>query len=463
MKDGPAWTDWIAFIYGIFASVCILMLTSVAFVHRKKSEAVRAKNVPLLVLAGAGGLVHIWSAVVANGHLLPLSRAEHECCVLWNYWLPYAVGLSTWFVAVLLRLITYFAALSGRLSDHWTRRIQRYQWALAPLVVVVPIALACGVFASTGASRFDEQRDRCRSTPAFKAIVFAWIAACTAGLVTFCAYVRSTLREDYFNEFKRLRDIVAVGTIVALSNAAIVFSEALDFPAARLIATMNVATLHAFSVTRIGGEAVMRAAFGGRKYADRFVERQRDVAVPLRSAAEASEAVDREVGPDFESDFLDYCAARPEPISLKNRVSGTGSVFPEDLVVSYRRVRDWKMGFDSCTVEDLREEQMRIADQFLLASARRPLVPPRSAVATALAQEPSANMFDDVSKWIMRTLSKRFFDEYRSANVQEEGSSATVRDALERAERAKAARRIADARLADGYASATNGWFEGEK
>ncbi len=441
--------DWFALFYcGAAAAFLLLYTAAAARVSKRDVFHVRAKQPHLIALMAAAGVVHVVATFVCNEHFPWTRAAERRSCVAWNYWSVYVAGLCPWFAGMFTRLVVYVGIFSASVSDTWVKRVRRRKGLFAAIVFVGPLASVCLIFTATGASRFDPGRGLCVSTLAFKLSVLAWILAAFFLLCALGAAVRWGIQHDYFNEFDPLMETLVLGGFVLAANATVVLTDSAEIPVLRAMVATNIATLHVFTLVRIGGWTLMRRLIriGARPPAyTRVRAKDRAESVPLTSITETPTE-------EVLEEFLARCQDIEEaPITVYNTVDRqTVEVPPARFVRCYRHIQAWKLEYDDSTCEakhNLELARFEVAKQYLFDGAADYVAPPSQELTHVTTEPLHPDVFDPILKWIVRTLDRAYGRDF--LRDVERGEDGGVKDAIVDGGNEKACKRMAEFQIVD--------------
>ena len=447
--EGTEWADFVAF-FSVCIGILLLIFGTIVIVKKRNTNmAIKSKNVNLLIVMAVSGVIHIWSALISNNQFFILSYIEHTTCVLWNYWLQYLFGLCLWFIAVFLRLITYHSIFSRRLTNIGFSRLNRYKWVVG-LVIGGPLVLLFSFLSFTHGQYYDESLERCRTFLIYKVLLTLWIFSTSILLVTYAFFVRKDIQKDFHYEFRPLAQIVIVGITILIINSNIIFLGLLNFSYTRSIATFNIVVLHIFSFYRICGYVIYKALRKDNFSTYQFLEENQEFSVDLNFVSEFKDDDQAKLI----QDFLDYCSKQPQ-FYVPN--SNNQIVNPANYVQCYKDVIKWKKEFVK-NLKDLGETEMskrqqKIIEKYLGGAQAETYIYPDFEMITITANAVLNNWaFDDIEKWIWKTLDKKFGTNYIQNDITTRLiylSSDSLKEKIEKAKRSKAMTRLSHTNLLD--------------
>lgn len=407
-----SWQDWftLAFVIG---SITVLMIGTASAFIRRTYPPLQAKNVPLLIVMGIAGVIHILAILVYNAHFSELLAIEHLSCVTWNYWLPYFFGLCPWFIGVFVRLITYGSIYSGHLSDLGYECIRKYKW-LCAILISLPLFVILILLTVFRGSSIDLEDGRCHSVIEFKATVTAWILIIGLGLCISTFIMKRDIVRDYHNEFRPLVQIIIIGTIVLCVNGTIVFFELHLDAYWRGIATCNIAFLHVFSFARIAAFDLISAMINDERYAQTFRKGQREQEINLLSIDDVKTLL-----PEVFNDFIQYCSENRPMIDLEN---GHGIVKPLYLVNCYTEIIKWKGDFDQSEFKKHRVEKLsKIVNKYFYDYQNCEYIHLSGDMLNkfVIETETTRDSFREIENWIVETLDSFFGKDYLCTDIRD--------------------------------------------
>lgn len=401
-------SDWVTFAYAL-SGVVLLVTAACVVLHRKSYAPLRARNPPLLAAMCFAGILHIISVVVADDHFVRLSRFEHANCVMWNFWLPYFLGLLPWYCCMFLRIVVYSSSFSMRLSELGSARVLKYRWAVVPFIAV-PLLLLFSWTTLAGGSYFDPEIGRCQSGLVYKILLLVWIVFWALLLLSLSYFARRTIRQDYEGEFETLCKIAIVGCVVLAANAIGILMSLQTYCLGRAAITANVVSLHLFSVLSLAGVRMYRAVARSQAYDNAYARDQQRYAVPLESA---DELVDM---PHIKDDFLNYCTSGPRIQCENTGVMKEGSdrlVDPGHMVQCYKKICEWEEKYHSMSEEEIKQRHLHIVQTHLWSTSPAPVCAHMDLVSLAMNTfHKQENTFSEIRSWIYTQLDREFGAHY---------------------------------------------------
>ncbi len=396
--------DWMIFAY-VLIGVILLAVSACAILYWRSYPPLRMRNPPLLAAMCFTGIVHIISAAVADEHFVWLSRLERANCVMWNFWLPYFIGLLPWYCCMYLRIMVYASAFSMKLTELGSMRVLKYRWAVIPSIAL-PVLLLFSWTTLVGGSYLSPELGRCQSDLVYKVLLLVWIVFCASLLLALSYFARRTMRQDYENEFEMLWRIAILGSVVLAANAVGILLGLQKYCLGRTAITGNVVTLHLFSVFSLVGDRMYKAILKDKAYDRVHAESQEMYAVSLEGAHEL-------VGmPHVAHDFLEYCENMPR-ISCENmgimEPESDGLVDPKCLVLGYKAMQEWQSKFGSMTREEIKQRHLHIVRTYLLSDSSEPVCANLDLVTAAMnTDRKSRDTFSPIASWIYSQLNQNF-------------------------------------------------------
>jgi len=436
---------WVA-LYAAVAVVALCIIAIMLLVKRNY-QPLRVRNVPLLTIMCIGGSVHIMAAVVANRHFAFLTRLESSACVFWGYWLPYGVGVTTWFSAFYLRLWMYTSALSMWCTRDGAKRA-RTHWKYIVAVVCSPIWAILIVGTAKHLSVADASTGLCESALGLKVSVAIWISVCTLVLIASVISFRIGLAGDLLQEFPPIALIATMGVVVVTATAVVFIGDWVDYVWARSCVTFSVATLYLWSFGVVAGKPLFRALQGNRGYAALVSSSMHGGAtLPVDSMRSISTNA-----PAIFGDFMVYC----EEIAISfHRAGDTTTSTTTHVTGAFREFVAWQAQWpagrpDRCDVQALADAGRTLCGKYLQTESEFYIGAPSAlgvAAVTAVTNEKEA--FRAAKEWIVDELHRVFGHTYLTEAIQSRSlwSDVSVRMTIQTVRRGAVDDRLADAGL----------------
>lgn len=332
--------DWIALGYISIVSFAMVFSIIVMLLRGRKYAPLRVKDVPKMIVMAIFGLIHIWFAFMTNEHFPLLNQLQRMECSVFSFWLQYLLGLNMWFVVLILRLETYIWIFSERIRDVTKNQFRATKF-MTSIVLTIPLATLFIVLSSTNGSTWDEESSRCTTALPYKLILLGWIIFEMILLITFFFTLKGILTANYYKEYESLGNIILLGITIIIINGFIVFFGGLSYSIGRSVATILIGTLHIFSLLRIAGLNIWRAATCDKKHARAFLENQQHALVGVKHVEEIKD------DDEIINDFLNYCRGQ-KGVSFKRQDEDvTIKVEPTILSECREEMIAWKMGMEN--------------------------------------------------------------------------------------------------------------------
>ncbi len=410
------WQDWVIFVLICIISVILLYCIGAIMYLKNRNPLIKSKNVPLLCIMGISGLIHIWSVTICNNHFSWLSSIEYNNCVLWNYWFQYFFGLCPWFIAIIIRLITYGSTFSRHLTNIGYEKLRIYKWICPILFIVLPLFILLISITITKGSYFDESIQKCQSLIGFKLLLFIWIMFLGLILIISMCFINFDIMDDYDGEFKIISHIILFSIIVVFFNGFIAFlGLTKNHVYARFFATLSIALFHIFSFLRICGLPLYKSLINDKTYLHEFFVNQNKQVLNLFSIKEIKSDI-----PEIFDDFLDYCMDKP----LKSTI-----INPSNLVLCYKSIQIWKNSFDkvnpylnlNIVFKERKQKHQDIINQFLLDPTDHndpKYIKFQDSIQDIMTGNiNSKNLFLKVEEWIIEVLDSSFGSNYLQKDI----------------------------------------------
>ena len=151
--EHSTWKDVLIFVLCLLASVYFVVMIGLMLFNRKvrKYAPLRVRNIKKLVAMKLFSLIHIWSAFIASDYFNACRTIEQSSCVIWNYWLPFSIGLGGWFAIFVLRLFDFimlFKVISAQ-------RRKLFRLILFAIMITPPILMST-IISATRSSYLSE-------------------------------------------------------------------------------------------------------------------------------------------------------------------------------------------------------------------------------------------------------------------------------------------------------------------
>ena len=255
--------DWITLGVLVATSVAMTASCVMLLAWRRRYYSIVSTDVPRLLGAAAFGLVHMWAAFIANGHLEGrLVAVGEDVCMLWMVWGQYFFGLSLWVLLLAQRVINIAYVFQkgdagaepiAWLRDNAARR--RTQRTLGGGVVLAAAAVCA--FVGTLGSRTLLGDPECSLNLAGKAVLCSWTLVLIGAMLALSRRLRRAVHADYAHEIERVRALVRVGVLALIACAVLSVLHATIWQWGRVLFTTIVCALHAYTFAVLGRRGLM--------------------------------------------------------------------------------------------------------------------------------------------------------------------------------------------------------------
>ncbi len=235
-----------ALFFTIYGIIIIIILTK----NRNAYLPLKTKNVPNLVIIIVAGIMHVWGTFLANDHIEAFRYIKHIDCTLWSYVLQYALGLNIWFSAILYRCTSYGLLFGSMKPGNCFANRDKIR-ILLMVALSLPICTICLLVFILNGSVYSEEMGTCMSKKIWKGAVLLWIVMGLIVLALFTLFVRNRVTDKFYDESKIMKGIAKWSILIITFNAAISFSEFINFSLGRSFFTLNIIFLHFYADSRM--------------------------------------------------------------------------------------------------------------------------------------------------------------------------------------------------------------------
>lgn len=305
LVESPAAWDTIAFFFlGFYTLFCVLVISLVVY-YQKRYAPLRAKSPGKLVAALIFSLVHLWSLIVSNEQIEITKTWSHHNCPAWNFWLPYFIGLNSWFIFMIDRMITYGLVFQNDWDITEWRRIALLKTIIYGFLSM-PTLVICILDSAFGMSYYQEDLHACVSTIPVKVCLLTDIVIYMFFMALINGYSNLQIRLSFFNESRALNHSLLYGFLTLIAFAIINFSGLQSLSFWRSLQLELLLCMYLFCFLRLAGYTLYKAIRNDHQYEEDFhqdIDPHRLIRIP-RSLPELL------TRPEMIEDFLDFCATQ---------------------------------------------------------------------------------------------------------------------------------------------------------
>ena len=214
-----------------------------------------------------GGMVHIISHFISNGHLnvQPFLWLRTKNCTVFEIWGEYIFGFGVWFSTLIFEIMGWYVSVCSisKLSDVLKyldcrlfsgRALLRVVVSIGPMVLLVVI---CLVTEFSHGIELDKQLGYCHTDIEYKLAIVVGLCICCIMMLFIMFYVLSKL------EYKRIEQYPAAKSIVQVSSYSLVFLLFLNVTGwnshswARVLDMCIMTFMYTYSVMRLSSKIYM--------------------------------------------------------------------------------------------------------------------------------------------------------------------------------------------------------------
>ncbi len=247
--------DWLSLVIVILSSCILLTYGWCLFIYRKYA-ALKAKDIPNLVLMIIASVIHIWSTFIVNEHGEPFKTIHNDNCILWTFVFQFSFGLGLWISCVFYRVAKFGNLFQYEASK---KRLVKFIGDILACLGLIPILFITMCVWFADGCYFNDKEDTCNTGLVWKIVVATWLGIVYwVFIVTVIVMIRR-INNTFFNESKQLTGIIILALVVMCLNTAIVFSDNLDTVIGRNIFTISVCLLDLISTFLLSGKTIIAA------------------------------------------------------------------------------------------------------------------------------------------------------------------------------------------------------------
>jgi hypothetical protein len=441
IEETTVW-DYLALVVSLFAVIYLLVIV-VCLIGNRKYKPLAVKHVPNLVVINVAAAVHVCAVFLSNDHIESIRVIKKINCPLWGYYLQYAVGLNTWFVAILYRCASYNLYFLSK-NPHWNKCIRNINAVRIGLVVLlsVPIWTICTLVVLYDGSTYSYEIGTCHGPKGWMMAVLAWTVVGLMLLVIFALVTKANVDNKFFNESKPLKTAAYASIVVIVLGGAVSFSGFVNFSVGRSLFTVSIAIFHLVTSTKLTMSLLVNAVKGNYQ----LVQTVDNELNPLKDDRSKWDQValeyaklsntHRRLSRDCANDFIFFCSKQekiPSDVAALTGITSTG-VNPLALVTIVFALSALKNTIKNCRknpvnpsvntnrtsvfmrLENLNETVMKLVG---IPETIRHSVMDNKDKAIKDPEDIKPNVFDLLERWIHLVLCQSFippFIEYMRKN-----------------------------------------------
>lgn len=298
--EKSTWKDVLVFCLCCLASIYFFAMIFLMLFKRgvRKYAPLRIRNIKKLVAMKVFSLIHLWSAFIASDYFSVCRSIEQSSCVIWNYWLPFSIGLGGWFAIFVLRLFD-FISLFKVINTHQRKR---YRAILFVLMITPPLVMSMIITISRSSYLSTETTPFCNSTLLPQIAQIGYISIYLVVVFIFIVVIKFVIhRESVFNEYHVLKDIAVSGLQVLAVTAFIQIYDAMQTSWGRFIFGVCLVYIHVYASLKLCGKEVWYALKNDQSYITHFLENETKAAAGLFPYSIIMDV------PSIRRDFVHWC------------------------------------------------------------------------------------------------------------------------------------------------------------
>lgn len=258
--------DYISLSITLFSSVFTIIF-AITIHFKKDYNPVRAKSIKLSILLMIAGLIHVWSSFLSNDHFKISANLPNIYCPLITYWFQYVFGLNSWICLIILRVISNGSLFSDKSFKDISWKKLKYSIIIFISSIIFILTI---IITITKQSFIDETEKTCKSTIISKILISCWILFSCLILILITIPSQKRIKNNYYSDYKAVRDIIIFGIICLSINATITFLNLLSNNYGRLIYDALLNIMHVFTFMRLLGYSIFKSIEQDPKYVQIF-------------------------------------------------------------------------------------------------------------------------------------------------------------------------------------------------
>lgn len=258
--DSTGW-DYLVFVITILVSAWMVIIGGFLVWYRR-SDAIRSRNIRLLLPMCVFGTIWVWSVTISDEHISGLHSMRVASCALWSFWGELVLGGNAWLTALVLRINIYYQLFTLKPS-----RTLRTSVLCVILYTLPMFIVSVGVTALHG-SYVDDTTGHCRTQLGWKVSAIVIAAINVVALVCFAYALTKHIPAHFkkYNEGKELTVGIVIGLIGIATAIMVNVTGQTDLVYGRVIRTLAInVTVFAF-MTAVCGRPIWKTMWNDATY-----------------------------------------------------------------------------------------------------------------------------------------------------------------------------------------------------
>lgn len=268
-KDDTGTLDWV--VLSILSLVSLIMI-SFGIIMVKKSYSyipLMTKKVNKLATWLIFALIMMWGTFIANEHVQneTLNEFRVMSCVVWTFWIQYAVGFNGCFAIILQRSLIYIFIFHKKYKNS---KYRETTMNIITFVLLIPFVILSLVATIKHASKYNPEENTCNTEISYKIALIIMVLTYCMILLALSWVVKYGIKRQYWNEYRPMRDIAYIWLLVIIINGIIAIFGLVNTIYGRFVFTLLICLLVLFVYLRLTGYALWKSIRNDQDYVYEF-------------------------------------------------------------------------------------------------------------------------------------------------------------------------------------------------
>lgn len=269
VREATGPLDWISFVIVILSTSFLVTCAILMLKKRLQYIPLQTRNTNKMLLWVLFSIILMWSTFISNEHFKSeaISDLHQFSCVVWIFWIQYAVGFNGCFLVILHRSLIILYIFHEKLKKQTHRRLRKFIIILSFSIPLILIAISATI---NNGAEYDSFTDSCYTDIHYKAALITCILVYCIVFIIISTMMHTGITSEFWNEYVHMRDIYLIWLLVIVANSVIVLTGWTNTTYGRFIFTSSVCLLCVFVYVRLIGVTLWKAIKNDQDYIAKF-------------------------------------------------------------------------------------------------------------------------------------------------------------------------------------------------